>query len=374
MRKSSEIGFWSGAILFSTDSIEYSQTSKFRGRIVGSATQDIKFSYNVTSALARKQLISAAYALLPPGEFIAQIDLRYSSFDPEAFNATQLTNIPIIHCSLNLTKPSSKPLCPKSVSGVPGYWSGDSQQFLPAQFQEKNDLYSALKNTPALESLHYTHANCELISNQGIHSCLSSQGLDMCLYGDSQTRNLNNAIIGLIEDAEHIAHPRTREPKEVRISQQTTFISGQYGTDFGKVNHTCKTIFVNFGQWPAGYPEHYAWTVPQYARAVKEAVLRIQFLNPKKLLIWLTTHPYGEVELLYKPFNVSSGRKDWRNEVVLREYNEAAKDICREVGVEFIEVFDVINAVHDLAFDGFHYNGPIERQIARTVLHRLCVR
>ena len=96
-------------------------------------------------------------------------------------------------------------------------------------------------------------------------------------------------------------------------------------------------------------------------------------LNPEKRLKWLTTHPHGETDDLYSPYNSSTSIKDWRSDIVLRYYNEAARRVCRKIGTEFIEVFEVANSLHDLSFDGAHYNGPIERQIARTVMHALCV-
>jgi hypothetical protein len=238
-----------------------------------------------------------------------------------------------------------------------------------------HELYDKFKGSSALESLHYTHSSCELISDAGINTCKSSQALEMCLYGDSQTRNLNNAIVQLLKGTTHNAHSRSHKPKEIRSSQQTHYIEGQYGTDLGKIDHNCGTIFMNFGHWPAGYPGMHAWTVSQYASTVEEVLIKVQNLNPDKRLIWLTTHSFGErIELYLRLDNTTSTiTKDWRSDVVLQKYNEAAKKSCRRVGVEFIEVFDVLNALHDLAFDGCHYSGPIEKQVARTVLHRLCV-
>ena len=64
-------------------------------------------------------------------------------------------------------------------------------------------------------------------------------------------------------------------------------------------------------------------------------------------------------------------QREWRNDIVLKDYNEATVELCQRYGYEYIDIFRVSNAVHDLAYDGSHYKSPVEREIVRVILHSI---
>ena len=64
---------------------------------------------------------------------------------------------------------------------------------------------------------------------------------------------------------------------------------------------------------------------------------------------------------------------DWRNEVFIKAYNEVAVDVAQRLNVPVIDVFNVASALSDLSWDGAHYLLPVEREIARVVLHILSI-
>ena len=63
---------------------------------------------------------------------------------------------------------------------------------------------------------------------------------------------------------------------------------------------------------------------------------------------------------------------EWRTDVVLRLYNEAAVKELEAINFEYIDVFRIANVLHDLTYDGSHFKAPVEREVARVIFHSLC--
>ena len=78
-------------------------------------------------------------------------------------------------------------------------------------------------------------------------------------------------------------------------------------------------------------------------------------------IFWATTHPHGFTR------NVASGY-DARDSSTLREYAKASMQVAASVGIRYIDIHGMADALHDLSYDGAHFGAPVEPAIAKYVL------
>jgi hypothetical protein len=240
-------------------------------------------------------------------------------------------------------------------------------------------------------SLSYHIPTCSTMDQKTATDCVHGRApwkapLFTCVLGDSQSRHLNNAM------ARYIDHDRnTTDSSEKRwgfggtdfsteASHHVNHIPDEWGTCLTSkkcilphINQIerCSTLLINFGQWPAskelGGPGRHAFTVSQYGNAVEKALTTAKQVYPNKRLLWLTIHAHSD-----NAQQRSHPPTDWRYDVVLRQFNQAAIRACKSTGVDYIDVFEVMNAVNDITYDGQHYGHAVERGLAKLVFNEIC--
>jgi hypothetical protein len=333
--------------------------ARFVGRIVGPGIKELIFNRNGSAAVSRYNL--------PRGTYSAAVEMRYEHFDPEAFNLTQAQWLVVFKATFSV--PAS--LCPQSVSKLDGYWEGESSNTLSPAFLFGAQAVEAARH----ENLSYAFERCRLMDDNDIRRCVhGTPPLVVCVIGDSQARHASDALIHYIQ----AKHPflegnltSTQTDKHVPVGTFIHFVDDVWGNwtrwaTLAEVQ-SCNAILFNFGQWPAGWPMGYAWPVSRYGTAVRAAALGARATLPSKRLVWLTNHPNGHADRM-----ATSPPDEWRTDVVLREYNEAAVKELESINFEYIDVFRIANVLHDLTYDGSHFKVPIEREVARIIFHSLC--
>lgn len=317
---------------------------------------------------------------LPRGAYSLTIDMRFFSFDPEAYaHATPARNNLVETYSFSV--PSA--LCPPTVSTIPGSWilPDGKNGWLPSsvQFDKQYDLSNKL------QGLVYAPDNCRFHTKEALLDCVAGTSpwkspLNFCIYGDSQGRHLANSLEEYLQNSSAFQTGNTLTDKTLVASNRVTFFTGADENAMGRwalaplqtvvdvCPATTSVVLLNFGQWQAGWPGKGDWPVSRYEATVRKVLSNAVQRFAGKRLVWLTTHPHGDNAPMY-----ASPPTEWRSDVLLQLYNEASVRVCREMGVEFVDVFRVADVVHDLSYDGAHYKWPVEREIVKTVLHSLCV-
>lgn len=364
--------------------------ARFRGRVVGTVIRELRLTQRGT-------LVTGRYSL-PSGNYTASVDLRYLEFDPENFNETRpfYTRNEIFRHQFVL--PSR--VCPRAVTQLRGHWSSSKYarvEVLPVTFMAGAQMSVEL----LLDSLRYELESCRLMSDAAIENCVRggvpyAAPLQLCLFGDSQTRHLSNALITLMQADQSFFSASSNKTDKSRIASSFIHdVDDWWGDCFVcppaacdgcvadlcrpeaaqvppcnlTVVERCSAVLFNFGQWQVAPPEGHGdpWPVSRYAAAVDRALRNARLMLPEKRLIWVTLHPHGETDPMYtKP------PTDWRTDIVLGAYNDAALKACEAHNFEFIDIFNVANAVHDLTYDGAHYKAPVARELARLVYHSVC--
>jgi hypothetical protein len=181
----------------------------------------------------------------------------------------------------------------------------------------------------------------------------------VCLFGDSQIRNLLNSIGGLLDPLscfpllQQIVY---RGDCDVDGFQWKGFrydFQWEYDEDMRECTH----VFLNFGQWPLGWPSQPTpWLFDRYRRAVSttlQHLIHLKELHPHIKLTWVTTNPHTiSGSLLTCP------PTDWRYPHLIREYNRIAIDAIQRTSNGSIRVLDtwsIIFPLFDLSFDSAHY-------------------
>ncbi len=343
--------------------------SRFRGRIVGSSIQNLNFERLNNNNNNNNNTFIATYHL-PAGDFIAHVDLRYDDFDIDSFyNSTIYSFNPIFQ--FNFTLPSK--ICKRNLSDIDSYWTTfkGSHPILPPQF-----MLGAQPNVSKLsEELRLTFADCTVAADAFLRNSVRIHPIS--IIGDSQGRHLTTAMVEFIDDMKFY-YASIRTDKTDHSNKYIKLVYDPYSYCFlGERNEhhlTCPKSFsnftshsdillLNFGQWQIGWTSKPPWTLSRYLEKVHKTMARATSLFPSKRVIWLTMHPYGEF--------YDNPQREWRNDIVLKDYNEATVELCQRYGYEYIDIFRVSNVVHDLAYDGSHYKSPVEREIVRVILHSI---
>ena len=120
-------------------------------------------------------------------------------------------------------------------------------------------------------------------------------------------------------------------------------------------------------------PKHLATaplTVSRYGLQVEKVLMKyieiFQTVGTK--LYWLTTHPNPDKFNMYE-----DPPGDWRTPELLEAYNNIAKRVASKLNVSVIDVYNVAAVVNDISYDAMHYKAPVGREIAKIVLHDVCV-
>jgi len=200
-------------------------------------------------------------------------------------------------------------------------------------------------------------------------SDLKQQKGDICMYGDSQMRNLLNAIGGQVN--QDTCFPLLQQAfkgdcevdgfrwKAFRYPYEWSFESDMPG---------CSQVFVNFGQWPAGWPSSPTpWTFAQYRVAVHDFIailIETRSRHPHLRITWVDTNPHPVMSA-----QASCPPTDWRFPHVLAAYNRIAREevLATNGSIGFIETFSISFPLFDLSFDMAHYQGPVGIALANVL-------
>eukprot|EP01041_Mallomonas_annulata_P007329 gene7329-14949_t len=340
------------------------------GRIVGPAIHELVFHK------LSKLVWTAHYALHLHGQYRANIEIRYTDFDPENFqNATvyRVDNEVVkdlkISFSPSVTKysyPSKESICDASISKHGnGHWMNNLPEALPAKYLHGPQLHIPNKINNALS---YKSSHCRLLNiNEVNFEIFESICGYICTVGDSQARHLHNSMIAVVTNNLTLINPPDTNKTIFTILSHPIFkyFSDQWAIkDF---HHSeCSIVLVGAGQWHAGWPEGYPHSVLDYSIIIRNALLRYKSKPFIKRLLWITPFPHGSADSLFRV-----PPEDWRNEIVLHAYNNAAIEVCKELNVDYIDIFGIANVLHDLSYDAAHFKAPVAREMALLVLNVL---
>ena len=308
---------------------------------------------------------SATYNL-PPGFYSVHVDLRYEDFVIDSFYSSAIHFLnPVFQ--FNFTLPSG--ICERDISSKDGYWTSSRVPYISPSFM----LGAQLNMTILLEELRYNLVDCVLADDAFLTR--SARNHSILIFGDSQGRHLTSS---LVEFMDNIKFKFSGNDRAIHSNDGVNFVYDPYShcflgehnsyklrcpADFSRLTSKSDVLLLNFGQWQVGWPENPPWSISHYLDKVNATIARAIASFPSKRIVWLTIHPHGEF--------YSLPQREWRNDVVLKEYNDRAVELCLKYGYEFVDIFRVANAVHDLSYDGSHYISPVEREIVRVLLHSL---
>jgi hypothetical protein len=199
-------------------------------------------------------------------------------------------------------------------------------------------------------------------------------GKAICMYGDSQMRNLLNSMGGQL-------NPKSCFPLLQQEYRGDCDVEGFQWKGFRYPNQWsfeddmpgCSQVFVNFGQWPAAWPSSPSpWGLAQYREAVRTflaTLIETRTRHPHLRFTWVSTNPHA---IMF--FHTACPPTDWRFPHILAAYNRIALDevAATNGSVGFLDTFSIGFPLLDLSFDMAHYQGPVgiafANALARCIL------
>ena len=184
---------------------------------------------------------------------------------------------------------------------------------------------------------------------------------DLCLIGDSQTRNLGeNLVAECIEINNHYPDLALR-----CHGGRFTFMNFVRISEFP---HTllkeCRVTIFNLGQW------HFSWaaadrlrlTPEEYGVALTQLIESLDVtLRHRLLWISMTPHPIPWGDHNHCP------PVEWRCPHMIFKYHEESMRVMRNLGIATVDALPIRFDVFDLSYDGAHY----ERFLARGIFVQL---
>jgi hypothetical protein len=352
----------------------------FRTRIVGP---------KVTLLYARRisaNVYEVPYENLVPGQYSFECILLYVDFDEDAFGSMK----PISFLSINepyffnISRSESKKnsfidsgsLETGDSNLSEGEWivndseiahylhrtrSGTNDSLWPPKHPLIHSLVPDFDNSKKLyfQSKQFSTNFIDGTQNYSALSCLLD--INVCLWGDSQMRNLHNSALVLLKNSSElnldalIADPHTVLEGHNKFHYYGKTYSGfQENIDELLAQNTCQVIIANFGQWPASWSAGYPWSFMEYTTHVNadiEFLSKMQEKYPKAKLFWMTTNAFALHDQIYGT--------DWRIDPVLERYNTIANNIAKNYGIKVMNTFDIAIVLSDLSFDWGHYRGVV---------------
>jgi hypothetical protein len=178
--------------------------------------------------------------------------------------------------------------------------------------------------------------------NKGNNAALSCiLQLNVCFWGDSQTRNLHNSAVMLLKNSSEVnldiltSDPHAALKGHDKFHYYPKTYSGfQENVEELVSSSACQVVLANFGQWPAGwlegYPTDNPWPFSKYEIQVEDDIAylsQMQKRYPAAKIFWVTTNTF--------PLRDQTGT-EWRIEPVLERYNLIAKNLAKKYGIGFI--------------------------------------
>ena len=286
---------------------------RFKGRIVGTTINQLHFKYHHHRWTANYNL--------PTGNYKASIYLRYTDFhvtyfEDEKLELEPLTNLNILQLQVSVPTTTR---CGPGISHLPASWTGTNASTVPGH------LSSFKIEDNEFEDLTYLPHGCLIDPIEDLTYWARGQNGTtsppiICLFGDSQTRHLSNALHEVIWGKHNFFHNPSSDGNPPGNSLSIRYMktgmsnnasnyefidSGEFeGTKSQLGQWNCSFILLNFGQWQISWamgkhPE----TISKYRSSVNMALLNAITARSSAQLFWLTTHAHGEmsVSLIYFP-------------------------------------------------------------------------
>ena len=204
----------------------------------------------------------------------------------------------------------------------------------------------------------------------------------ICLYGDSQIRNLMNSITAQIDH-------QACDPVELQQGRASCNYPGFYFGNFHfflfdndwTAEHErrlgdCSHAFINYGQWSASWAAKTPWPRSKYRESISQfskGLSELKLIFPEVQLYFLSTN--------YQSF--SAGMKscpatDFRFPNIIDSYNDEARQVFSAGStVGYIDTTKVIRPLFDLSFDCAHYQGAVGVALANLIgncfYHTICL-
>lgn len=233
---------------------------------------------------------------------------------------------------------------------------------------------------PNAPQAHYAFSDGQLLDRVCCRDHLLASEANVgyiCFVGDSHMRYLYNDIaLSLFGGVDG----NVALNKEARNESHFRFYNLHFASDVDgnlrAIQETCSTLFVNFGQWPLGWPQGRPLTVSEFASDVEQvlAKLKTALASPlgsesevQKLrkMYWLFQEPCPETGVFQCP------ARDWRSHAWTRAYNKQAARTAEAHAIDVIDVFSAYEAVQELTYDGCHYVSPVTGAAVDMVLQKL---
>jgi hypothetical protein len=376
------------------------------GRIVGPIIRELIFNEehhhhhqpHPLSDQIHMKIWRAKYFLPVPGAYLANIEIRYTEFDPENYETSQ------VYCKDNeivkeyfwkvVSKGGSASAslqeCSSTSMTEGGYWITQVPHILPPKWLPDGGytLVSARQEYVVKEledHLFYQPKGCRIKQQSDKFTCQQRnlESLDICFVGDSQIRHLCGTVAGIFlgnsayftaKAGNHTTDKTIHSTNRIHCTADdwaTMEFTNESRADLAR----CDAIVVNFGQW------HVSWTtrtiigrgpftISEYAQLVHRT-LHYTDQFPAAKILFVGTMPFGQNAMLYtRPVP-----HDYRNTAVLRAVNAAGMEACRrlqERKVHCMNLFEMGNVVSDLTYDMAHFKAPVGVQMALAVVTALC--
>lgn len=190
----------------------------------------------------------------------------------------------------------------------------------------------------------------------------------VCMFGDSQMRHLFNELLrerGIecaVDANKNVCNDTSGMFRYTKLlwPNQTYFFAA-------KAVYNCSLLILNVGQWPAGWPAHFPFTVAEYHRQVAQLLSIVAQLETPTLFLSTNPGPLGTLHIRCPP-------ADWRTDPVITAYNRAAAIVVEQLAsphVRFVDLYHIVVAVEDLSVDYCHFDGAVGMALAKTVMHFL---
>jgi len=198
----------------------------------------------------------------------------------------------------------------------------------------------------------------------------------VCLFGDSQIRNsvweyfvdIFGTKVVNSGKYNNWARPFYETMKIYSNGNMIAYFHDTFGTRISEIGigMACEYVIFNIGQWPAATSS----SLFAYKQMVASAFRRVENIETFPVLkraFWISTLPIS-----YQRRTYQCPPTDLRNDAILPLFNNIAKSLAHMSSlVSYVDVYDVVDTLRDLSYDGAHYGNPVGELVAQIVLRNL---
>jgi hypothetical protein len=223
----------------------------------------------------------------------------------------------------------------------------------------------------------YSALECSL--SQGALPANWTSKTVICMYGDSQIRNLHNSLCGMLFPDTCLpdfvqrfkglcqAPPHALSIRYGSLNYPNEWVYSNEITSLG-----CTHVFVNVGHHPAAHCTVPPWGMQNYRLAIEPllaALVALKQSMPHIQIAWVDTNPCTFIPHWQR----QCPAQDWRVPHILHGYNQVARQqvALTNGSISYFETFRAAFALFDLSFDLSHYQGPVGNALARLLLQRV---